>query len=785
MKHLCILLSFVLFQSFIVHAQTPTQTIKGSISDKDTRQPLIGATVLVTSLESQPGTTTDFDGQFELEVPVGRHRLEFQYLGYEPYVIEDAIINSAKELVLDIRLVEAAVVTEEVVVSARTHGNAPLNELAVVSTRSFSVEETQRYAASANDPSRMALGFPGVQGSRDARSDIIIRGNAALGLLWRLEGIDIPNPNHFARRGSSGGGITIFSVSMLSNSDFSTGAFPAMYGNALSGVFDIKFRNGNKEKREYTIRAGMLGLDFATEGPIKKGRSSYLLNYRYSTLGILDAFDIRLVSERQGNRFQDLSFKLNFNSENGRHITSIWGIGGLSAELEEAVEGVENWQTFTDYLTRDFDTDMGAVGINHNYLIDEKSYLRTGIALTGQRILYQNDTLNRSLEPTTINDQLYDNSRLILTSYYNRKLSARASLRTGFIASRLGYDLNYKFLLEEGYRTYLEEEGNTTLLQPYASLRLRPHQRWTINLGVHAMYFGLNGSSALEPRLGAVYQVSDRASLNFGYGLHSRILPIGNYFVQVADEQGNITQPNLDVGLMRAHHLVLAYDQLLGNSLRLRVETYYQHLFNIPVSSDPNSTFSLINHVDGYAARALVNKGTGTNYGLDVTFEQFFSEGTFFILAGSIFNSTYEALNGQTYDTRFNSGFATSFMGGKEWPVGDRATLQTGLRLIYNGGQRISPILSPERDPADPLNPILDEANAYSAQVGDYFRPDLRIAYRKDNPANAWYLALDVQNFASIRNDDPLDYDFDPNKGDWVFGFQGSIVPVLSFQIDF
>ena len=786
MRHLTILLSlFFLILPFTIHAQSPTQIVRGVIVDKDTQQPLLGATILITTTEEHVGEVTDFDGKFSVELPVGRHRLEFQYLGYETFVIEDAIVNSAKELVLKIELVEGAIVTEEVVVVARARGNDPLNPLAVVSTRSFSVEETQRYAASANDPSRMALGFPGVQGSRDARSDIVIRGNAPLGLLWRLEGIDIPNPNHFARRGSSGGGITIFSVSMLSNSDFFTGAFPAMYGNALSGVFDIKFRNGNMEKQEYTLRAGMLGLDFSTEGPIKKGKSSYLLNYRYSTLGILDAFDIRLVSERESNRFQDLSFKLNFNSENGKHYTTVWGIGGLSDEFEEAVEGTENWATFTDYLTRDFDTDMGVVGINHNYLIDDKSYVRLGAAVMGQRILYRNDTLDQELTPTILNDQLYKNSRVIFNSYYNRKLSQRSSLRAGFIASRLGYDLDYRFLFGDTYQTFLDEKGSTSLLQPYANVRMRPHPRWTINLGLHAMYFNLNQSSAIEPRLGMVYRLTDQASLNLGYGLHSRILPIGHYFVQIENEQGQVEQPNLDLSLMRAHHLVLAFDQLIGKTMRLRLETYYQRLFNIPVSSDPNSTFSLVNHVDGYAARALVSEGTGTNYGLDITFEQFFSEGTFFIIAGSVFNSTYEPLNGETYDTRFNSGLAASFMGGKEWPVGERAILQTGLRLIYTGGQRLTPVLSPERDPSDPLSPILDEANAFSQQVGSYFRPDMRIAYRKDNPNNAWYLALDVQNFISRRNDDSLDYDYDPDLEDWVFGFQGSLVPVLSYQIDF
>lgn len=785
MKHSLATLLFLGLPFFLV-AQTTTQIIKGKVTDKDTRQPLIGATVLVRSLESQPGTVTDTDGNFELSaIPTGRHRLEFSYIGYEPFVIEDAIVNSAKELILEVALVEANITMGEVVVNARSFGNEALNELAMVSTRSFSAEETQRYPASANDPSRMAVSFPGVQPNRDDRADIIIRGNASLGMLWRLEGIDIPNPNHFARRGTSGGGITVFSVGLLSNSDFSTGAFPAEYGNALSGVFDIKFRNGNAEKREYTFRAGMLGLDIATEGPIKKGSSSYLVNYRYSTLGILDAFDIRLVDERESNRFQDLSFKLNFNSANGKHITSLWGISGISNERFEMVEGVENWETYNDYYTRTFDAKMGAIGLNHNFLLDEKSYLRTSLAVMGQQILYQTDTLSRQLESTKIQDELYTNNRLVLSSVYNRKFSPKVTLKAGLTATGIQYDFFNRFLLHEDYRTYLNTMDNTWMLQAFANFRLRPHPRWTVNLGLHTLYFGLNQTSNIGPRLGIQYQLNESAELSLAYGNHSRIVPIPNYFLQIFQQNGSFTQPNQDLELLKAHHLVLAYRQLLGSRLRLQVEAYYQSLYDVPVSADPNSTFSLVNHVDGFFATPLVSEGTGTNVGLDLTLEKSFSSGTFFILAGSLFNSTYEPLNGQTYDTRFNSRVTGSFMGGKEWSLNENATLQTGLRVVYGGGQRISPILSSQRDPRDPTSPILDESNPFSIPVGDFFRPDIRIAYRRDNPTNAWYIALDVQNVISRENQDPLDYMFDPDLGDWVFQAQSSIVPVLSFQIDF
>ena len=288
-------------------AQQLTQTIRGTVTDVDTKEALIGAEVFIVGSDPLIGTTADLDGNYVLEnVPLGRQTVQCNYVGYLPFTRDNIQLNSAREYRLEISL-KAGVELSEVVVNAYNRNEA-VNELSVASIRRIDPEELQYHAATANDPGRLVQGFPGVQPSRDNRSDIVIRGNSSAGLLWRLEGIDIPNPNHFARRGSSGGGITVFSASLLGSSDFSVGAFPAEYGNAFSGVFDMKFRNGNMHQRQNTIRVGLLGLDYATEGPIKKEKSSYLANFRYSTLGILNAAGLHLVGPRTDNNFQDFSF---------------------------------------------------------------------------------------------------------------------------------------------------------------------------------------------------------------------------------------------------------------------------------------------------------------------------------------------------------------------------------------------------------------------------------------------------------------------------------------------
>lgn len=758
-------------------AQTTTQNLTGTVLDKDSRQPLVGATVSLRDVSPPVGATTDEAGKFALRSPLGRVVVQCSYLGYETWVSDALIVNSARETNLPIELTEAAVKSTEVVVTATRRGSDPINEASLLSARSFSVDETQRYAASANDPGRMAMSFPGVQPSRDSRSDIIVRGNSGIGLLWRLEGIDIPNPNHFARRGSSGGGITIFSISMLANSDFSTGAFPAEYGNAYSGVFDVRLRKGNADKREYTFRAGMLGLDFSTEGPFRKGGgATYLVNYRYSTLGILNKLGLHLVGERVDNTFQDLSFNLHLPTKNKRHLFSLWGIGGLSHETENAVEDTADWKSYTDYFTRDFDTNMGAIGATHSVLLPGDAYVKTSVAAMGQHIDFVNDTLNAARARFTVNDERYTEKRLVLSSFLNKKISPRASLKTGFFLTEMPYKFDRTTL---GDSTSLGADGTVRLVQTYAQLRLRPAPRWTLNVGLHTLSFELNRSYSIEPRLSAKYNVSENQSLSLAWGLHGRVLPLGNYFTRI-----NGVEVNRDAGLIRAQHTVAAYDLTFARTRRLHMEVYFQQMRDVPVAATPGSSWSILNTIDGFARHQLTNTGKGQNLGLDVSIEQSFSGGTFLILGGSWSRSRYTDASGREHPTAFDSGLSAMLTSGQEWTLKKSAVLQISSKNLYNGGQRLTPLLAGQTVSRFSPEPLLDEARAFSEKVAPYFRSDLRVAYRKNNPKNAWSLALDIQNVTNRRNIDPLNRTYDPDLNQWVFREQSGLTPVLSFQID-
>ncbi len=294
-----------------------SQNVRGTIVDKVTQSPLPSASIKIIDSDPLIGTTTNVNGQFLLkDVAIGRISLEVSYIGYESIFINQLQVTSGKEVVLNLELQESIEQLSEVTVKAKQNPQNASNDLALVSARGFDMEETNRYAGARNDPARMAQNFAGVSGANDSRNDIIIRGNSPSGVLWRLEGIDIPNPNHFGALGTTGGPVSILNNNLLAKSDFMTSAFPAEYGNATAAVFDLKMRKGNSFKREHIFQVGFNGFELGTEGPIgKEGGASYLLNYRYSTLALMD--DVGL-SPGTGNAvpfYQDFSAKVDVPTE--------------------------------------------------------------------------------------------------------------------------------------------------------------------------------------------------------------------------------------------------------------------------------------------------------------------------------------------------------------------------------------------------------------------------------------------------------------------------------------
>lgn len=774
---------FLLLLCTSLYGQNLTQTIRGTVIDKVSQSPMQGAVVQLLNAQPAKGTATDANGKFVLTgIPVGRQALKVTYMGYKEFTLPNITVNSGKEVVLTIQLDENIIAAKEVVIKAKVEKNKPLNEMSAVSTRTFSVEETQKFAAAVNDPARMATSFAGVIAGNDGNNTISIRGNSPNGLLWRMEGVDIPNPNHFSNVGTSGGGISILSAQLLSNSDFMTGAFASEYGNAVSGVFDLKLRKGNNQKREHTFQAGVLGIDVASEGPIKKGyEGSYLINYRYSTLSLLGAMGLNIVGDATTD-FQDLSFNVSLpTSKMGTF--GVFGFGGLSSQVTPGKSDSTLWkeESYKQYPST-FHAYTGTFGVNNLKRMGNKSYLKTSLVFSGTDNGYNEKEIDRSYITQQHYEQAYTQSRLALSSTFTHKIDAKNSIRTGFILSGLHYNLFQKYLDDSSrvMKTYLETSGNTSTVQAFAQWNHKLNNRFTTNIGLHTLFLSLNNTYSIEPRASVKYDISAKQNIALGYGLHGQIQPMGAYF---AKNQNN-DFINKQLEMTKAHHLVLSHDINLNAYTHIKTEVYYQSLFNVPVSTNPISTFSMLNAVEGFNTDPLVNKGVGRNYGLELTLERFLHRNFYYLLSMSLYESKYRAPNNEWYNTRFNTNYATTLTAGKEWELSEKRKKKiVGLstKLVYVGGFRQTPIDITRSIAAGTQKD--DDSKPYTLQNPDYFRIDIKLSLKRNFAHSTTTLSLDLQN-ATNRENIGGQY-FNKNTGKVQYFYQAGLIPVLAYKIEF
>jgi len=710
----------------LANAQEITQNIRGSITDKVSHIPLPGATIVVLGSDPIQGTTSDVNGNFRLpQVAVGNVSLLITYIGYKEQTLNNLVLNSGKELVLQLSLEEDFELMETVEIKAQSDKNKPVNDMAMVSARSFSVEETRRYAAAINDPARMVAAYAGVVQTDDGNNGISIRGNAPNGLLWRMEGIDIPNPNHFANTASSGGGVMILSAQLLSDSDFLTGAFPAEYGNALSGVFDIKLRKGNNERHEYTMQAGLLGLDLAAEGPLKRRNGgSYLVNYRYSTLSVLKNLGLDLAGNTD---FQDLSFHVHMPTAKAGTF-SLFGFGGLSSQFDNAEKDSLSWEKDFDRVSWNFFSNTAAGGVKHGIVLDNNTFLQTTLTVSANESGYEESRMNDLYDSQKEYFEKFTNGRVGLNSTLSRKINSRVHTKSGLFVTRLNYNMNQTNLEIPGQENVeISADGTTFTTQVFNQWSYKAGAKFTLNGGLHFLHLALNNSWSLEPRASLRYQIDEIQSLSLGYGLHSQTHALPNYFYTETSPNGEVYQPNKDLKLNKSHHFASSYSRALGENLHAKAEVYYQHLFNLPVSSDPNSTFALVNQEWSFATEPLLNNGIGRNTGLEFSLEQFMNRNLYYLFSASLYDSKFKAADGNWYNTRFNGNYVFTFTGGKEWEgrnTSKRITYGVNIRSTLSGGLRTTPI---------DLESSLEEGETvyfdqytFQDKLPLYFRTDLR-----------------------------------------------------------
>jgi hypothetical protein len=788
-------------------AQNITQSVRGTVVDSESNYPLIGAKVKVIDLETPLGGICDNNGNFVIEnVPIGKHTIEISSIGYLNNT-STVIVNSGKESIVTIYLEESSIIGKEVVVSGRKKGEV-INEMATVSATSFSVEETNRYAGSRGDPARMMSNYAGAQGTDDSRNDLVIRGNSPLGIIYRIEGVSIPNPNHFAVSGSSGGPVSILNNKFLDNSDFFMSAFPAEYGNSVAGVFDLRLRKGNDNLHEFSGQFGFLGTEVLFEGPLsKKSQASYLIMGRYSTLGLFDKLGLSYGTDAVP-LYGDGAFKFNFPFKKGGAL-SFWGIGGTSSISILISDQVEPAQDAFGEQDRDqlFGTDMATTGITYKKPLNKKTFIKSSIAYSFQQQTTRHLYILRNLNPDSTWNYLADPFDMMGYAYKTNTGSAYVSLNHKINKKQvIKYGINtdiYLMDMKDSIRNDITDSTSSfinrwdykstspaLLAQAFFQWKYKMNNRLTLNAGLHSQYFSLSNSvSPIEPRIGLKIATSDNSVLAVGTGMHSQHHPLYIYAYNLTDSLGQKVYHNMNMDFIRSIHSVISFSTKIKKSMSFKTELYYQYLYNVPVTVNPSS-FSILNQGSGFARffpDSLENTGTGYNYGIEFTVQKFFDKSFFFMTTLSLYDSKYVDSKGVTRNTDFNGNYIANGLIGKELKLGksDKHTMSLGLKVTYAGGKRYGNV---DVTLSDSLKELVYLDSGYNEnRFDDYFRLDAKINYTFNAKKVTHEFGLDLVNVLNWQN--VLGLTYTPNQENPMEPYaqrnQLGFLPIFYYKIDF
>jgi len=780
-KILTVIILQLLFCSLNLSAQQSVfQKMRGKIVDEYSKFPLINASIVLESGKNVYVTSSNEFGNFSFDkIPVGRYNINISFVGYQSSIIAEVLVSAGKEVVLEIGLKEQSQKINEVIVMANSSKDQPINSMASVSVRTFNVEEANRYAGGFDDPARLASAFAGVASTQTTNNSIIIRGNSPRGVLWRVEGIDVPTTAHFPNVDFVGGGAyTIFSSQMLRNSDFFTGAFPAEYSNANSGVFDVKLRSGNSDKREYLFGVGLHGIDFSSEGPFSKnGNATYIFNYRYGTLGLLG----KIASLPSIPTYQDITFKLDFPIKKIGTI-SLFGMGADDTNKKEAKENIEEWTSSISGMNQNYKNRFYTLGLSHKLSIGSKTYINSILSIDNLNWDINTSEYNINMQMLPTNYMRSSEGKFTIKTTVNHRFNSKVTSRTGVVVNSLYFDNKIqKAIVEKGddLQTIVDSKGKGLLVQAFTQYKINITPKFISNIGVNAMYLSVNKDFVIEPRVSINWFCSDKNELSLAYGMHSQMEELRTYYSKELLTNNN-ELPNKNIGFMKSHHFVLGFNRKINTVTRLKVETYYQILTDIPVYSD--GSFSIINTTsDWLIDNKLFNNGIGCNYGVDITFERFLKDNYYYLITGTFYNSKYKGADGVERNTTFNRNYVVNFLAGKEWMIKGKNILSASVKLTYMGGLRYTPALYNES--INKKRVILDDSKAFENQFPSTIGLDFSINYKinKKRSTRTWYIMM---KNALIQPDYTNPF-YDRLKNDIVLDEMKMPFPSFGYKIEF
>lgn len=762
MKHqkIVVLLANILLITTSLNAQNITQILRGRIMESFTQKPISDAAVIVDN--DLAGTYSDINGLFIFkDIPVGRHRLVVRSVGFQTIVLTDVLVESGKESVLDIVLKPIDMALDTFVITAQSQNNER------VSYPSVSVIEKLRfqYPATYADPARYASYSAGVAVDNDQANNLSIRGASPNAMQWYMEGAEIVNPNHLSNAGTltdrasaNGGGVMILSAQLLDNTTLYQGAMPVAYGNALAGALDMRLRKGNDEKRQSTISLSLIGLDAATEGYFsKKSKASYLVNYRYSTVGLLSQLGVPLGDE--AINYQDASFNIHLPTRKMGEF-SIFGVGGVSENIFKAKASTE-WKVDKDSQDISFHGRMGAFGIKHQINLGKNTLWKSVFVASALNNERQAIGYNRLAQPIIVDKINNTHSKFFFRTDLEHKLGSRTEGGIGVVVKREDL-LNENIYKTSSLSTIYGADGGSLSVIPYADISGKMTQKLSYRVGLRATYFDFNKELSFEPSAILNYALKSHTYFQLNYSRQSQLLQPQFYFAQ--NEKGAYINKNLD--LVKSDNISIGINSRFKNDIRSHFEIFAQQYSNVYYTQDASlMVISILDDLNSLNAISSA-KGTAQTYGAAWSLNQSTAKGLFWQLNFAGFNARFMNDKGVDRSLTYNNIYTTNALLGKEWAMGANKNKLVGVsgRAVTRGGFW-----------------SLQDKNW--TQGNSYFRADLNVYFKRNHKNWHSTVQLDIQNVTNRENAWTVVYDnlqkrFLPKK-------QLGMIPNLTYKVEF
>ena len=761
-KQIPFILPFTLFISFIssIKAQEITQILRGRVIEAVSKAPISDAAITINNTKFS--TSANTEGVFQMEqIPVGRYRLTISSVGFQPLILTDILVESGKETVLEIVLNTSTTALDTFVYIAQSSDRSAIN------FPSVSLIEKLRfqYPATFADPARYASFAAGVATDNDQANNLSIRGISPNAMQWYLQGAEIVNPNHLSNAGTlsdkasaNGGGVMILSAQLLENTTLFQGAMPPQYGNALAGALDMRLRKGNDSRRQNTVQLSLIGLDAATEGYFnKEKKASYLINYRYATIGLLSKLGVPLGDE--DINYQDLSFNLNFPTQKMGEF-SIFGVGGMSENIFKAKKPGE-WIADKDSQDISFKGRMGVLGLRHQVSLGKKMLWQSVFAASALDDSRDAIGYNRLEQPIRVETIDNTHAKYFFKTEINSKLGGKPEQSRAFTEGSIGLIVKEEVVSNNTISKIFSNtsarlaDGNGIWLIPYAQLGGELSDKWHYKIGVRGVYFSFNEKFSLEPSAILNYQTSENSFVQLNYSRQSQLIQPALYFAK----NSNRVYINRNLDFVKSDNIGLSFNKNFKNNIRINAEAFYQTYSNVYYNSD-NST-SLLDDLNSLTAISN-SLGTAQSIGLALNTSQNLSNGLFWQLNAAIFDALWKDKNDVERNLTYNSRYTSNALLGKEWTRGSRRNKFFGIsgRAVLRGGFWQNGV-----------------------QVKDYFRTDLNVYFKRNRKNWQSTIQLDIQNVTNRENE--WTTVFDRLQGRTIAKKQLGLIPNVAYKVEF